>query len=1020
MTQLDWNVSAFAVRERSLTLFFLLLSALGGLLAFWQLGRAEDPAFTVRAMVVSALWPGASAEQMQRLVADPLEKRVQEVEYFYRVETTSRPGRVDLVVEFHDYTPAHKVRELFYQVRKRMQDEAPRLPEGVLGPFVNDEFSDVYFALYSLTGRGLTPRQLVREAERLRERLRRIPGVQEVHLIGERPERWYLEFDNARLATLGLSPAAVREALDASNRLLPAGWIEGSGARLYLRAVDDTFNAERLSRIPLRVGGRWLTLGEVARVRRGYEEPPGYLVRAFGQDAVLLGVIMQAGENGLLLGERLAVFTEELRAELPLGLEWKEVTNQAHAISAAVHLFQFKFLIALAVVTLVSFATLGIRAGIVVGLAVPLTLGLTFAVMLVRGINLDRITLGALIVSLGLLVDDAIIAIEMMKVKLEQGWERALAASHAWTATAAPMLTGTLVTALGFLPIGFARSGVGEYAGNMFWVLAIALLASWLVAVVFTPYLGFELLPAAQRAESQAEEALYQTPIYQRLRALIEWCVQHRRTVTAVSAAALGASLVGLQLFVPRQFFPNSDRPEVIVDLYLPQGTSIGVTRSVAERMETLLLARPEVHTLATFIGAGAPRFFLALNPEQPSSAFAKVLAITGSATERNHLIAEIERHVRNGEFAEARVRAHTLLYGPPVVWPVSFRVVGPDLGMLRAIAREVREVLARHPHVVDPHLEWSERTPVLVLRPDLERLRQIGLTPRDLAQQLQYEWGGVPATELREDIRHVPVFLRGAEAKLLPSNIHIKTLDGRSIALDHVGSLQVEFEEPVLKRYNREPFIAVNAEVRGAQPSDVTWQLWDALDAVRRRLPPGYRIDIGGSVEQSSKGERSIQRLQPVMVLLMMAVIMLQMRTFRGMVLVLATAPLGFIGAVPALMVTQRPLGFVAMLGLIGLAGILMRNTLILAKQVDDNLALGMDSYRAVVEATVRRARPVVLTAAAAVLAFVPLATDTFWGPMAVVLMGGVTAGTVITLLLLPALYSLWFRIPPKAGPAP
>lgn len=1013
MTSFEFNLSALAVRERSVTLFLLLATAAGGAWAFWQLGRAEDPAFTIPAMVVSAVWPGASAAQMQRLVADPLEKRIQEVEYFYRVESTARPGRVDLVVEFHDTTPASKIPDLFYQVRKRMLDEAPRLPQGVLGPFVNDEFSDVYFALYSLTGTGLTPRQLVREAERIRGQLNRIPGIEEVHLIGERPERVFVEFDNARLANLGLTPAAVRDALDSFNRLLPSGLIEGNGARLYLRAVDDSLDLDTLSRVPLRVGERWFTLGEVAELRRGYEDPPSYLVRAFGQDAVLLGVIMHRGENGLTLGGHLDEFSRALQKELPLGLEWREVTNQAHAIVAAVRLFQEKFFVALGVVTVVSLVALGVRAGMIVGLAVPLTLGVTFIVMLWRGINLDRISLGALIVALGLLVDDAIIAIEMMVVKLEQGWERARAAAHAWTVTAAPMLTGTLVTALGFLPIGFARSRVGEYAGNMFWVLAFALLASWLVAVVFTPYLGVVLLPQHHVREELSEEALYQTPTYRRLRSFIEWCVRHRVRVVATSVALLGASVVGFEVFVARQFFPSSDRPEVIVDLYLPQGTSIRVTEQVAYRMETLLRGMPEVHTLSTYIGAGAPRFFLALNPEQPSSSFAKVVAVTASAEERNRVIRAVEEHVAAGKFAEARVRAHTLLYGPPVVWPISFRVLGPDVDRLRSLAEEVRQVLARHPHVVDPHLEWSERAPVLVLRPDVERLRQIGLTPREVSQQLQFELGGMPATELRSDIRQVPVYLRGRENTLPVSDLHIKTLDGRKVPVEQVGDLTVEFEEPVLKRYNREPFIAVNAEVRGAQAADVTWSLWEALADLRAHLPPGYRLEIGGSVEQSSKAQRSIQKLQPIMVLLMMGVIMLQMRTFRGMWLVLATAPLGLIGAVPALVLTQRPLGFVATLGLIGLAGILMRNTLILAKQVDDNLEQGLEPYAAVVEATVRRARPVTLTAAAAVLAFIPLATDTFWGPMAVVLMGGVTAGTVITILLLPALYSLWFRIP-------
>lgn len=1017
MTVGGFNLSALAVRERSVTLFLLLLVGAAGAMAFWSLGRAEDPAFTVRALVVSAVWPGATARQMQELVADRLEKRIQEVEYFYRVETTARAGRVDMVVEFHDYTPANKVPDLFYEVRKRMLDEAPRLPPGVLGPFVNDDFSDVYFALYSLTAPGLAPRQLVREAEKIRDRLNAIPGVQEVHVIGERPERVFVRFDNARLAQMGLSGLQVWDALDAYNRLLPAGLFEGQGPRLFLRVDADLADLDAIRAVPLRIGGRVVTLGEIAEVYRGYEDPPTYLVRAFGQDAVLLGVIMRKGENGLELGARLNEFLAHQRELLPLGLHLDEVTNQAHAISAAVELFEVKFFIAVGVVMLVSLLALGFRAGIVVGIAVPLTLGITFLLMRMTGINLDRISLGALIVALGLLVDDAIIAIEMMIVKLEEGWERAAAAAHAWNVTAAPMLTGTVVTALGFLPIGFARSGVGEYAGNMFWVLAYALLVSWLVAVVFTPYLGVTLLPD-YRVHHTTEDSLYATPAYQRLRGAIEWCVQHRLRVALVSGAILALSIVVMGVAVPRQFFPQSDRGEVIVDLYLPQGTSIEVTDQVARRMENFLRERPEVRTLSAYVGAGAPRFFISLNPEMPNSSFAKIVAVTASAREREAVLAAIREAVARGEFPEARVRAHTLLYGPPVQWPVSFRVLGPDVLELRRLAREVRDVVARNPYTVDAHLEWQERVPVLRWRIDRERLRAIGLTPRELAQQLQFQFGGVPTTELREDIRGVPLYIRG-EGKSALDGVELKTLDGRSVALEQVGTLELEFEDPVLKRYNRQPFIAVNAEVAGAQAADVTWQIWNDLGPLRARLPIGYHVEISGTVEQSQKGERSIRAVQPIMVLLMLLVIMLQMRTFRGTFLVVATAPLGIAGAVPALLLAQKPLGFVAMLGLIGLAGILMRNTLILAKQVDDNLDAGMAPRAAIVEATVRRARPVVLTAAAAVLAFVPLATDTFWGPMAIALMGGVTAGTVITLLLLPALYALWFGVKTQATPA-
>lgn len=1023
-----FNLSALAVRERSVTLFFILLTAAAGLLAFLQLGRAEDPAFTMRVMVVSAVWPGASARQMQDLVADPLEKRIAEVDYFYRVETTARPGRVDMLVEFQDYTPSPLVPELFYQVRKRMLDETPKLPVGVQGPFVNDEFSDVYFALYALSAPDLPPRLLVREAERIRDRLSRIEGVQKVRVLGERPQRIFVEFDPARLANLGLTPDAVREALDAQNRLLPAGLVETQGPRLYLRLDSELDDLDAIRAVPIRAGDpfdltsfdpaqdrRLIRLGEIAEVKRGYEDPPGYLIRAGGEASVLLGVVMRRGENGLDLGTRLAEFTARLETDLPLGMRFSPITNQADAISHAVELFQLKFLVAVVVVMLVSFVALGWRAGLIVGIAIPLTLGLTFLLMLIRGINLDRVTLGALIIALGLLVDDAIIAIEMMLVKMEEGWDRRRAAAHAWTVTAAPMLSGTLVTVVGFVPIGFARSGVGEYAGNIFWVLAFALLVSWLVAVTFTPYLGTVLLSPPKPTDA-APEALYDSRLYRRLRALIRGCVRHKRLVVAATFGLLALSIAGLVGPVQKQFFPSSDRPEVLVDIYLPEGSGIRATTAVAERVETILKTAPGVRSLSSYLGAGAPRFFLALNPELFNPAFAKLIAVAESPAARDALIKQLQAQVDAGEFPEARVRVHKLLYGPPVIWPVSFRVVGPDPVTLRRIADQVRDQVAAHPNALDAHLDWGERAPVARLALDPDRLRLIGLTPRELAQQLNDELSGLVATEIREDVRNVQLVLRGRTGETVRpgalADINLKTLDGRNIPLAQAGVLSIEFEDPVLKRYNREPFIAVHAEVAGAQPPDVTLAIWNQLEALRVQLPDGYRIDIGGAVEQSGKADTSIQRVQPIMLVLMLTVIMLQMRRFSGTVMVVATAPLGVIGATLALLIADKPFGFVALLGLIGLAGILMRNTLILAKQIEDNLAQGMESSVAVVEATVRRARPVILTAAAAVFAFTPLTTDTFWGPLAYVLIGGIIVGTGITLLFLPALYALWFRV--------
>ncbi|MCK7551738.1 efflux RND transporter permease subunit [Marinobacter goseongensis] len=1004
------NLSALAVRERSVTLFFLLLSVVAGFYAFSSLGRAEDPAFTVRAMVVSVVWPGATPEVLQNQVVDRLEKRVQEVAYTDTIETTIRPGQAAMVIRFQDSTPSEKVPDLFYQVRKRMLDERPNLPRGVIDPIVNDDFADVYFSLLALTAPGMPMRELTREAESIRDRLQRLPGLQKAQLLAERPERVYLEFDQDRLNNLGLSAEEVLQAIEANNRLQPLGFVDLAGPRVYVRSNIDLSDLERLTSVPLRIGDQLITVSDLAEVRLGYEDPLSYIVRSNGEDAILLGVVMRAGENGLEFGERLREFVSAEQGRLPLGMSIQTLTDQAEAITQAVDLFQVKFLVALVVVMGVSILAIGLRAGLVVGIAIPVTLGLTFLLMKMAGINLDRITLGALIIALGLLVDDAIIAIEMMIVKMESGWDRVRAASHAWSVTAAPMLFGTLVTVAGFVPIGFAQSGVGEYTGNIFWVLAFSLLISWVVAVTFTPYLGVKLLPDYTGHTGQD---LYQSAFYQRLRRVITACVQYRKTVVFITVGLLAISAFGMATQVQKQFFPSSDRPEVLISVYAPQGSAIATTDQSVRRLEAILMDMPEVKSLSAYIGAGAPRFFVSANPEQPDPAFAKLIAIGQDVEGRDRIISALETRIAAGEFPEARVRVTRLLYGPPVVWPVSFRVLGPESDQLREIAHQIRTLMTGHPNIVMPHLEWDERVPTLYLDMDPENLGWMGLTPAEVARQLQFQLRGVAVTELRQGIRSVQLVARNARGEvIMPEDLEIKTRDGRKLSVQQLGKWQVRYEDPVIKRYNRDPFLAVQADVEGAQPPDVTKEIWSAMTGLREQLPEGYRIEIGGTVEQSAKANASIQTLQPVMLALMLIFIMLQMRSFIGTLTVLATAPLGLIGAVLALLLFNQPFGFTALLGLIGLGGILMRNTMILTQQVQDNFKARMAAREAVVEAAVQRARPVVLTALAAVLAFVPLTFDLFWGPLAYVLIGGVAVGTLITLLFVPALYALWFRL--------
>ena len=1017
------NLSALAVRERAVTLFLIIAVALSGLYAFFKLGRAEDPVFSIKVMTFSAVWPGATAQQMQDLVAEPLEKRMQELAGYDRVETFTRPGQMFATLTLKDSTRPADVPEQFYQARKKLGDEARRLPPGVFGPFVNDEYADVNFALYALKARDLPQRDLVREAERLRERLLRVPGVNKVNIIGERPERVFVELSYERLATLGIDVRDIFDALARQNAVTPAGSVGTDGPRVFLRLDGAYAGLEALSDTPVRAGSRTFRLGDIADIRRGFEDPATFLIRHDGEPAMIVGVVMQPGWNGLDLDRALVTEEAAIAADLPLGLTFTKMSDQAVNITQAVDEFMLKFFVALAVVTGVSFLSLGWREGVIVAAAVPLTLAAVFIVMLMTGREFDRITLGALILSLGLLVDDAIIAIEMMVVKMQEGMARVEAAAHAWTVTAAPMLSGTAVTVIGLMPVGFAASSAGEYAGNIFWIVAFSLLMSWLVAVVFTPYLGVKLLPAVAAVPGGAR-AIYDTPRYRRLRALVAWCVRRKGTVALVVLLMFGASVAAM-VVVKKQFFPVSERPELIVEVTLPSGTDIGATQRTTEKVEAWLRQQPESRVVTAYIGQGAPRFFFSLSQELPDPAFAKIIVLTPGAAERDRLRQRLREHIAGGFAPEARVRATQLLFGPPVPFPVSYRVSGPDIDRLRAIATDVEAVMRAHPDMREVHRDNTGPAATLRFVLDQARLRQIGLSPAEAAQQLQFLLDGVTVTELREDIRSVAVVARvggttggfdRSDPRSDPAALDALSLiaaDGRRIPLAQIGRTEVRQEEPVLHRRDRHPTIVVRGDIaEHVQPPDVSAGIDRALADLRAALPDGYRIDTGGSIEESDKANVALAAVFPVMLLLMLTVIMIQVRSFSAMTMVFLTAPLGLIGAAPALLLFDQPFGFNAILGLIGLAGILMRNTLILVGQIEANSAAGLDRHDAVVEATVQRARPVLLTAVAAVLAFIPLTTSTFWGALAYTLIGGTAVGTVLTLLFLPALFALWFRI--------
>ncbi|QND56416.1 efflux RND transporter permease subunit [Mesorhizobium huakuii] len=1016
---MSFNLSAIAVRERAVTLFFILLLVAAGAYAFLMLGRAEDPSFTIKTMTVTTAWPGATAREMQDLVAEPLEKRLQELTWYDRVETTTRPGYAYMTITLKDSTPSSAVQEEFYQARKKLGDEARNLPPGVFGPFLNDEYSDVSFALYALKAKGMPMRELARQAEVIRQDLLHVPGVKKINILGERPEQIFVEFSYAKLATLGVSAQDIVAALQRQNTVTPAGSIDTLGPRLFIR-VDGAYDSvQAIADTPIVAGGRTLKLSDIAEVSRGYEDPPTYLIRRQGEPTIMLAAVMQEGWDGRALGKALEERTAAITQTLPLGMTLDKVSDQAVNITSAVDEFMLKFAMALGVVLLISLLSMGWRVGIVVAAAVPLTLAVVFLIMLETGRFFDRITLGALILALGLLVDDAIIAIEVMVVKMEEGMDRIKAAAYAWSHTAAPMLSGTLVTIAGFVPVGFARSTAGEYAGNIFWVVGFALIVSWIVAVVFTPYLGVRMLPAIKPVEG-GHHAIYDTRNYRRLRRAITFAVRHKFVTCGIVGIAFALSVVGMA-GVKQQFFPTSDRPEVLVEVRLPEGGSIETTTAAVEKLENWLDSQPEAKIVTSYVGQGAPRFFFAMAPELPDPAFAKIVVLTPDAEAREAFKNRLREAVAQGLAPEAYVRVTQLVFGPYTPFPVEFRVMGPDSTQLYSISEKALDIMRSVPDVRQANRDWGNRTPVLRFVPDQDRLNLIGLSPAEVAQQLQFLLTGIPVTQVREDIRNVPIVARSAGGERLDparlADFSLVSRDGRSIPLDQIGHSEIRQEEPILKRRDRTPVVTIRADINEAtQPPEVSRQIMKALQPLIASLPVGYRIEMGGSIEESEKANTALGKVFPAMIAAMLIVIMLQVRSFSTMFMVMLTAPLGLVGVVPMLLIFNQPFGFNAILGMIGLAGILMRNTLILTEQIKENRAAGIDDYHAVIEATVQRTRPVILTALAAVLAFIPLTHSVFWGSMAYTLIGGTAAGTVLILLFLPALYTAWFRIKPTA----
>jgi multidrug efflux pump len=1012
-----FNLSQWSITHRPLVLFAIILLGAAGIFSYLNLGRAEDPSFTIKTMIVHVGWPGATASELQAQAVDKVEKKLQELPYLDRIESYSQPGGAFIRVTLSDKTPPAKVKDLWYQVRKKVGDIRNELPPGTIGPDFNDEYGDVYSALYMLTADGQSLAELKARAEDIRQRLLRVPDVNKVDIIGERPQKIFIEFSHSKLATLGVTPQQIFDSVARQNAVVSGGSVDTSADRINMRVTGAFSGVAAIAAVPVQADGQIFRLGDIATVTRGYEDPPTFIVRQDSKPALGLGVSMQEGANIITLGRNLKDAMNAVISELPVGIEITQIADQPHIVNESVSEFVETFAEALVIVLVVSFLSLGWRTGIVVALSVPLVLAIVLLVMYASGLDLHRITLGALIIALGLLVDDAIIAIEMMVVKMEQGWDRARAATFAWTSTAFPMLTGTLVTAAGFLPVGFAKSSAGEYAGGIFWIVGLALIASWIVAVLFTPYLGLKLLPnLAKLGVHENPDAIYDTRVYRALRRVIGWCLRWRKTVVALTVLLFVGSIAGFGL-VQQQFFPTSTRSELFFEIRLPEGTAIGVTDASAKRAEGLIAGDPDIVTYTTYVGQGSPRFWLGLNPVLPNPNFAQIVIVTKDLAARERVKARLERGIADGALPEARARVDRFLFGPPVGFPVQFRVIGPDPMKVRAIAEEVRQVMAADARIIDPHLDWSEQVKSIRLEVDQDRARALGLTPQDVAQTLQTLLSGYTVTQYREGIEHIDVVARAVASERLELNrlpaLTITSRNGVAVPLSQIARLNYEYEEPILWRRNRDMVLTVRGDiVDHVQAPDVSKAVEPKLQRIKDALPYGYRIETGGSIEESVKANGALIAVFPVMAIAMLAILMIQLQSFSRLALVFTTAPLGLIGATGALLISNRPFGFVALLGLIALAGMIMRNTVILVDQIDRDIAAGHGRHRAIIDATVRRARPVILTALAAILGMIPLAGSIFWGPMAITIMGGLLVATTLTLLVVPALYALWFRV--------
>jgi len=985
-----------------MVLYLIIVLMAAGVISYLNLGRAEDPDFTFKVMVVRTLWPGATAQEVERELTERIEKKLQETPWVDVLRSASKPGESLVFVILKDYTPKPEVPESWRQVRKKLDDIRSTLPPGVQGPFPNDEFGDVQIDIFALTGDGFNLSALRRYADRIALDLKRVPDVKRVELIGVQEEKIYVDVSPNRLASLGITPQQVAEALQKQNTVNPAGFIETATDRIRLRVSGGFDSVVQIRNADLLVNGQHFRLGDIAEVSRGLADPPSPSMHVGGQPAIGIGVIMDKGGNVIDLGKNLDQAMKKISAELPAGVDAHVVANQPEVVKGSIKLFERSLTEAILIVLAVSFLSLGWRTGTVVAFSIPLVLAITFFMMKLFGIDLQRISLGALVIALGLLVDDAIIAVEMMVVKMEQGWDRFKAATFAYTSTAFPMLTGTLITAAAFTPVGFSKSAASEYTISIFQVVTIALLVSWIVAVVFTPYIGYKLLdPEKLFAKAQRHGMdIYDTPFYRRLRAVVEWCLRNRFKVILATVLIFVLSIVAFGKFVQQQFFPAASRLELMVDVWLPQGASLKATEHEVERIEMLLKDDPGIAHSSSYIGNGAPRYFLSLDQQLFADNFAQFVIVTKGLTEREDVKRRLEANFAapDGGYSYLRVRVTRLENGPPIGYPVQFRVMGDDLAKLREISEQVAVMMRANEHLQNVNFDWNEKIKSVHIEVNQDRARQLGTSSQEISHALQGWLNGVALTEYREGDQLIDVLWRGNKG------------DARS--LDYLPDLDI-LEEGLIWRRNRLPTMTVSADMLDeTQPATVSTQLNAQLDEVRAKLPAGYRIEMGGSIEESAKGQTAIMKVMPLMLIGVITLLMIQLQSISRTVIVLLTAPLGLIGVTLALLIFRVPFGFVANLGFIALAGMIMRNAVILVDQIRQDEENGKTQWQAIVSSTVRRFRPITLTAAAAMLAMIPLTRQVFWGPMAVSIMGGLVVATLLTCLFLPALYAAWFRV--------